>query len=537
MQFAGPAGGFPLKEYGQVSGSEDCLYLNVWSPECETQVQNEKLPVMVWIYGGGNAAGSADLALFDLGYLTRKHNVITVSMNYRVGIMGWFSHRALHDEASTVEDRSGNFGTLDIIESLKWVKENIASFGGDPNNITIFGESAGGINVFSLLVSPLAKGLFHQAIAQSAVLSTCTKGQAENFTGDAEPGHRNSSAEIINKLILSCGLASSKDHARSRQLAMEAADLRTFLRERTAVELLAVFDDQVMGMYQHPRPIADGHVLPGLSWHEALADSERFNHVPFIVGSNRDEFKTFMAGDDENYIDLKFGVLPRIRSYSNYQLDARYYSSLWRAAAVDNPVRGMASCSRAPVYAYRFDWDDWPRLPGLNLPVLIGAGHGMELFFLFGTLRTYSKIKWLVGLKRYRAALDLADSIESYWIQFARTGDPGKGLMGDTPIWQAWDRHSAAGEQFQILDAQSGDGIRSSSVILTVNDLKNMLANDPALDHPESARARMYSYIFAYGPHGKQWDDGTHPLLTDYSSGGRHRRLVDELQPPENRQP
>jgi len=143
-------------------GSEDCLYLDIFVPK--KKILNEKLPVMFWIHGGGNTSGLKDL--YDFSKMVSKHDVIVVRVNYRLGPFGWFTHPAIQNYQDG-EDKTSNFGTLDIVMALKWVKNNISNFGGDSGNVTIFGESAGGHNVLSLLVSQQAKGLFHKAISMS----------------------------------------------------------------------------------------------------------------------------------------------------------------------------------------------------------------------------------------------------------------------------------------------------------------------------------------------------------------------------------
>jgi para-nitrobenzyl esterase len=146
---------------GILTGEEDCLYLDIKTPKKRS---SELLPVMFWIHGGGNTSGLKDI--YNFSTMVNKHNVIVVSINYRLGAFGWFAHPAIQDNHEGI-DKTSNFGTLDIIEALKWVNKNIEHFGGNPENITIFGESAGGHNVLSLLVAPQSKGLFHKAISQS----------------------------------------------------------------------------------------------------------------------------------------------------------------------------------------------------------------------------------------------------------------------------------------------------------------------------------------------------------------------------------
>ena len=162
-----------------------------WTPAAAAQA---RLPVMVWIHGGGNIIGLSDF--YDGGRLAQEQNVVVVTLNYRLGPLGWFRHAALR-EGATPAEQSGNFATLDLIRALEWLRENAAAFGGDPGNITIFGESAGGHHVFMLLLSPLANGLFQRAIAQSGGTGLTTPAEAENFTDDAEPGEPGSSNEVL----------------------------------------------------------------------------------------------------------------------------------------------------------------------------------------------------------------------------------------------------------------------------------------------------------------------------------------------------
>ena len=156
---------------GEIVGQEDCLYLDIRAPR-----KNDSLKaVMFWIHGGGNTSGLKDL--YDFSGLVKSQDVIVVSINYRLGPFGWFSNPAIQDKQSGL-DKTSNFGTLDIIKALEWVKKNIEKFGGDPSNITIFGESAGGHNVLSLLVAPQAGGLFHKAISQSGYTTSVSYDQA-----------------------------------------------------------------------------------------------------------------------------------------------------------------------------------------------------------------------------------------------------------------------------------------------------------------------------------------------------------------------
>ncbi|MBV1900406.1 MAG: carboxylesterase family protein, partial [Kordiimonadaceae bacterium] len=175
-------------------GVEDCLTLDVMAPAFKTDeipTGKDRLPVIVWIHGGGNAIGYPG----DLTHnkLVPEENVVVVAPRYRLGPFGWFSHAAVRETGV----QTANFGLEDLIYSLRWVQENIAEFGGDPENITLVGESAGGVNIFSLILSPRAKGLFHKTIMQSGVSFTTTRSSAENRETDTIPGRLNNSADIV----------------------------------------------------------------------------------------------------------------------------------------------------------------------------------------------------------------------------------------------------------------------------------------------------------------------------------------------------
>ena len=177
---------------GAIAGDEDCLYLNIWSPPNAV-----RLPVMYWIHGGGNTLGHG--GSYNGAALAVNREVVVVTINYRLGFFGWFSHPAL--ASGNPLDDSGNYGTLDAIRGLQWVQDNIHAFGGDADNVTAFGESAGGMNAYALLLSPMARNLFHRAISQSGILITSTLASAENAVDDPEPGSKNSSTELLLRLL------------------------------------------------------------------------------------------------------------------------------------------------------------------------------------------------------------------------------------------------------------------------------------------------------------------------------------------------
>src|SRR5277367_2255100 len=218
-----------------MSGSEDCLYLNVWSP----RATDKPLPVMVWIHGGGNTMGFAEAT--PGSHLAGAEQVVVVTLQYRLGVFGWFSHPALRESAATPADASSNFGLLDLVAGLQWIHDNIAAFGGDPANVTIFGESSGGHDVVALMASAPAKGLSQRAISESGSVHATPRSQAENYLDDDAAGLPFSAREFVNKLLIGDG-AKDRATAKARQQAMDDPTLLAYLRGKTAKQLLAVMD-------------------------------------------------------------------------------------------------------------------------------------------------------------------------------------------------------------------------------------------------------------------------------------------------------
>ena len=482
LQFAGETIGAPPAEHGRIVGSEDCLTLNVFAPRMmpEQVGRAAPLPVMVWIHGGANTVGTA-AAFPVLRNLAGHDEVVVVSMNYRLGIFGWFSLAELEAGDASPEDRSGNFGTLDLIAALKWVRQNIAAFGGDPGNVTIFGESAGALNVYSLLASPLAAGLFHKAIAQSPLTLSFTLDQARNLADDAEPGHVHSSRELVRRWL-------GPAHATS------VPQLAGLLRARPAAELLAAIPPGPLGFYDIPQVLRDGHVLPLAPMRELFADAGRYNAVPLITGSNRDEYKLFMANNPE-FVRLVFGKLPLIRDRAAYDLYGRYMSDLWKASCVDEPASSMVGGGHADVWVYRFDWDEYPDVPLIHPPVLLGANHALEMAFVMRDVEGEID-PFRCATKGNRAARQqVSDTMASCWTHFARHGTlpPGR--------WPRWSTNEDA-DKLMLFDSDAGGGVRMSKLRLDSEQLKQRLAAEPALRAHPGARMRLYARMFSWSIFG-----------------------------------
>ncbi|MBW2272551.1 MAG: carboxylesterase family protein [Deltaproteobacteria bacterium] len=482
VQFAGPMSGDPRADGSEPAGSEDCLYLNIFAPRFEPGAvprAGARLPVLFWIHGGGNTVGRADP--YDGSLLALGEEVIVVTLNYRLGVFGWFAHPALRSAeggGTSVDDRSGNYGTLDLVRGLEWVRENISAFGGDPERVTIFGESAGGLNVYSLLLSPRARGLFQRAISQSGGTWTSTVAEGENPAADPDaPGDAFSSSEVVAELMVRDGSASDRAAARALAEQWGHAKLARYLRDKPAGEVLGVYEGSGLGgMYRAPRLFRDGAVLPAEEPLEVFR-SGRHNQVPAILGTNRDENKTFALFSSEHVAHV-FALPVWLKDERRYELETSYPSLMWKAGGVDEPAAAMRASQGPSVFAYRFDWDEQPSLLWLDFSRLVGAAHGLEIPFVFGGLDLGPANRFLWDEERRPAAEELSRAIMSYWSQFAYTGDPLGGRQGNLPRWHPWNESSEGSGKFLVLDTQAGGGLRMSNDSVTRKGVIAQVARD-----------------------------------------------------------
>lgn len=400
--------------------SEDCLTLNVWMPNSA-----ELLPVMVWVYGGGFVDGTASLPIYDGEHLARQ-GVVVVSLNYRTGVFGFLAHRGL--AAESPKHSAGNYGILDVIEALRWIQKNAASFGGDPGRVTVFGESAGASMLDLLLVSPMSQGLVQQAILESpgAMRPLSTLAQAEAIADVSGP------------------------------------DIAT-LRAMPAEQVLALNDRIVPPVRRLTTPRALGPILDG--WVVPLTDTEAFasgrmRHVPLIVGGNSDEGRLFTkawpihtAAEAHAYAAENFaGAADAMVTLYGLGHDDGVASGLAYAFGdtqfnygVRGLARGMAAVE-SKVWRYVFT-----RAPGGEM---VPPTHSEEIDYVFGNLgsRRFVPRKPMDEADRH-----LSDAMVEAWTRFAKTGDPNGGLL---PHWPAFDPTTDAYLEFGDRIA-AGQGYRT----------------------------------------------------------------------------
>lgn len=486
IQYGSPLGG--VGAAGTRQGAEDCLYLNVYSPRLDpSAAHGARLPVMVWIHGGGNTVGHA--AFWDGSVLAQRENAIVVMINYRLGPFGWFRPPA--QEADTPEDRSGNYGTLDTIEALRWVARNAAAFGGDPENVTVFGESAGGTNALALLIAPQARGLFHRMIIQSLGFG---------FARQDEPAALRATERALLVALQRAGRAADADSAARVAAALSSAERASLLRELDPWELYSTYERAASEWDRIPTVFQDGYVLRSGPITDLLADPSQHHDVPVILGTNRDEPKIFMAFDPR-HVRTALGLPISLRDPERYDREARYRSLLWKADSVDSLAEVLARHG-APAWGYRWDWDEQGRAFGfVDISRIVGAAHGLEISFVLGQFDVGPQSELLFHTDNAAPRLHLSERMMGYWAEFARRGDPASGGRPDGTAWLPWPTAAATEGQprdrLLIFDTPIDGGIRMADARIDRATVVQLMESEIAVaaDRCEAFRATFRNRV------------------------------------------
>ena len=408
---------------------EDCLDLNVWTPGLD----GGRRPVMVWVHGGSFMTGTGSSGLYRGGHLARTEDVVVVTINYRLGLLGFLAHPALDDPGQTWLDGcewsgSGNWGLADQVAALVWVRDHIASFGGDPGNVTLFGESAGGMSVSALLAVPAAAGLFHRAVVESGPPYTCSLGVA---------------AERAERLAAHLGVPCT----RASLVGVPAEQL-------VAAGTDYVEPGAVAGLLM--TPVVDGGLLDTPPEQAVAAGSAA--SVPLLIGTNRDESAFFVLGSqklmglsmdglaqwvrrvtpDDEAADRVVSAVLAARDDRGESIAPR---DLWSAIATEvvfrvgtarfANVHASAAAPGVGTYAYLFTWES-PAFEGV-----LGSCHALEIPFVFGTVRNQVVQAFSGGGED---AVALSAHMGRAWASFARSGVPECDVSGaGTVPWPRWD--------------------------------------------------------------------------------------------------
>ena len=463
-----------LVKPGAIIGSEDCLYLNIYSPALskgQISRDNINLPVMVWIHGGGNTTGMP--SEYNPELFVKSEKIIFVSIAYRLGIFGWLSHPELREQDGI--DSSSNFGLLDQIMALKWIKENIQFFGGNPNNITIFGESAGGQNVIALYSSPLAKGLFDRAISQSGGTSVTSVKDAEKINR-SDPDYissyknRHVTTEEWVNILNKKGLITSKFGEKNNLYDLRSLDSSALM---SGIDKGEFWNSQ----RDLARIISDNVVIPEEGILETLEDASKHANVPIILGINRDENKLFNFFN-KNLVRNFFNRFFLVKDSFYYDILSDYQSLAWRSNGLDTPADIIYQSGQNNIYAYRFDWDEEPKILGMDFSLLLGAAHAFEIPFIMGDFDLGGQTSFIYDKDKIKERNILSASMMQYWSEFAKNGNPDRGSNKNLARWEKWKTFEGD-SKIMILDTISSGGSRIINSHVPIDALVETFNNDP----------------------------------------------------------
>lgn len=409
-------------DLGKPFGDEDCLYLNVWTKKND----NMKKPIFFWIHGGSNYKGKSSDPNYRGAYFANRHDAVYVSVNYRLGHFGAFLNK--YTDSANELDHSPNLVTLDLIAALKWIKANAGSFGGDENNITIAGQSAGCMNVWGLVQSPMAKDLFHKAICSAGLPNTYPMVLAQKKTD-----------LILEKLI---------------EKHFPGEDAKEFIKSKSKKWLdeflLNVPSNDIVDINLGPVPFqhfSDGIVLPRTGWAAFL--SGNFNRVPMILGGTKDEFSAAVAGatlrmdiselydimSSNDSISLEYDDLISMKSKKEYSLLVQNGSATLHSLidAINSYVTNFIPA----LYRYHFEWNQLP-VPWNRV---LGSLHGMDAIFYLGNFESerpnFTNFAWTNENKDSREKM--REDFAQYINGFIHSGNPNQKIAEHLPKWPQWN--------------------------------------------------------------------------------------------------
>ncbi|GGF98201.1 carboxylic ester hydrolase [Paenibacillus albidus] len=455
-------------------GSEDCLYLNIWRPDHA----GSSLPVFVFLHGGGNIAGSG--RDFQGGRLACETNSIVLTVNYRLGAMGFFRHPAL--QTGDPLDDSGNYGLLDIIHALRWVQKNIHSFGGNTGNVTLAGQSAGARNALAIYLSPLGKGLFHKLFVMSGGLTTATAEQ-----GEAKANN------ILAALLMKSGVARNHDETREWISTQSADTISDYLHSQKAFHFAEIIGDSGLRMRAFPHLFEDGTVIPRGGF-DSLNNREHPS-LPIILGSTASEFSGFTLMDPHFSTQVQQGKYNgNSEQKMLYEAAVQYGSELYAAFNVEQAAEKLAtSIPGMPIFTYRFGWGLRDGVIDPSVRFLMGAPHGADIPFYTGDFSDvlHNHPEGVISEHNEPGRRMLSSLMRDYLRHFLYAGDPNAdGLL----TWQRWTGNPRSANILS-LDASEEQAVVQSVEKLTKIDIVSRMEDD--VRSSAEQRSWLITHLFA----------------------------------------